>query len=218
MIGTRPDISYAMMHLSQFTMNPSEDHYKAVLHICRYLAGTQDYKLVYSKAADKGLMAYTDSDWAADKIQRRSVTGYFFKLADSIISWHSHAQKTVALSLTEAEYMALSDCSCQAIWIKTMIEELGIVFKTVPIYCDNQGASFIASNPVQESHTKHINIWYHYIRELVGAKKVETMFVPGEMNPADMFMKNLQKIKFLKFRNQLGLDFEDSPSPPANSL
>jgi hypothetical protein len=110
MIGTHPDISYAVTHLSQFTMNPSEDHYKAALHICCYLASTQDYKLVYGKTADKGLMAYTDSDWAADKIRRQSVTGYFFKLADGIISWHSHAQKTVALSSTEAEYMALSDC------------------------------------------------------------------------------------------------------------
>jgi hypothetical protein len=205
-------------HLSQFTTNPSEDHYKAALHICHYLAGTQDYKLVYGKAANKGLMAYTDSDWAADKIRRRSVAGYFFKLADSIISWRSHAQKTVALSSTEAEYMAISDCSHQAVWIKTMIEELGIVFKTVPVYGDNQGSIFIASNPVQESHTKHIDIQYHYIRELIGAKKVESMFVPGEMNPADMFTKNLQKVKFLKFRNQLGLDFEDSPSPPVNSL
>jgi hypothetical protein len=111
MIDTHPDISYAVTHLSQFTTNPSEDHYKAVLHICRYLAGTQDYKLVYGKAADKGLMAYTDSDWAADKIRRWSVTGYFFKLANGIISWRSHAQKIVALLSTEAEYMALSNCS-----------------------------------------------------------------------------------------------------------
>jgi hypothetical protein len=199
MIGTCPDISYAVTHLSQFTMNPSEDHYKAALHICRYLAGTHDYKLVYSKAADKGLMAYTDSDWAADKIQRRSVTGYFFKLANGIISWCSHAQKTVALSSTEAEYMAISNCSHQAIWIKTMIEELGIRLKAVFIYGDNQGSIFIASNPVQESRTKHIDIWYRYIHELVGAKKVELMFVPGEMNPADMFTKNLQKVKFLEF-------------------
>jgi hypothetical protein len=218
MIGTRPDISYAVMHLSQFTMNPSEDHYKAALHICRYLAGIQDYKLVYSKTADKSLMAYMDSNWAADKIWCQSATGYFFKLADSIISWRSHAQKTVALSSTEAEYMALSDCSCQAIWIKTMLEELGIRLKNVPIYGDNQGSAFIASNPVQESCTKHINIWYHYIHELVAAKKVEVMFVPGKMNPADMFTKNLQKVKFLKFQKQLGLDFEDSPDPPTNLL
>ena len=68
MIGTRPDISYAVTHLSQFSTNPSEDHYKAVMHICRYLAGTQDYMLVYGHLTNKGLMAYMDSDWAADKI------------------------------------------------------------------------------------------------------------------------------------------------------
>jgi hypothetical protein len=148
MIGTQTDISYAVMHLSQFSMNPSEDHYKAALHICRYLAGTQDYKLVYGKTADKALMAYTDFDWAANKIRCWSVTGYFFKLANGIIPWHSHAQKTVALSSTEAEYMAISDCSCQAVWIKIMLEELGIWLKTVPVYGDNQGSIFIASHPV----------------------------------------------------------------------
>jgi hypothetical protein len=188
------------------------------LHICHYLAGTQDYKLVYGKTADKGLMAYTDFDWAANKIRHRSVTGYFFKLADGIISWCSHAQKTIALSLTEAEYMAISDCSRQAVWIKTMLKELGIRLEAVPIYGDNQGSIFIASNPVQESCTKHINIQYHYICELVVAKEVELMFVPGEINPTDMFTKNLQKVKFLKFQKQLGLDFKDSPDPPANSL
>jgi hypothetical protein len=140
-----------------------------------------------------------DSDWAADKIWRWSVTGYFFKLANGIISWHSHAQKTIALSSTEAEYMAISDCSRQAVWIKTMIEELVIRLKAIPVYGDNQGSIFIASNPVQESRTKHIDIRYHYIHELVGAKKVELMFMPGEMNPADMFIKNLQKVKFLTF-------------------
>jgi hypothetical protein len=158
MIGTCPDISFTVAHLSQFSTNPTEDHYKAVLHICRYLAGTQDYTLVYSNTTGKGLCAYTDSDWAANKIWHQSVTGYFLKLADSIVSWRSHAQKTVALSSMEAEYMAMSDCSRQVVWIKTLMEELGIKLSAIPLYGDNQGMIFIASNPVQESHTKHIDI------------------------------------------------------------
>ena len=125
MTGTRPDIAYAVTHLSQFCTNPSPEHYKATLHICQYLVGTQDYLLVYSNTGDKGLEAYLDSDWAADKIQRHSITGNFFKLAGGIICWRSYAQKTTALSSTEAEYMASSDCSKQAVWIKTLIEELG---------------------------------------------------------------------------------------------
>ena len=176
-------------------------------HICHYLVGTHDYKLVYTCEEDKGLVTYTDSDWAADKIWQHSVTGYFFKLANSIISWRSHAQKTVALSSTEAEYMAISDSSWQAIWIKTLIKELGIKIRSILIYGDNQGSIFIASTAVQESPTKHINIHYHYICELVVAKEVELQFMPGEMNPANMFTKNLQKIKFTQFWNQLGLEF-----------
>ena len=85
MIGTRPDIAYAVTHLSQFCTNPSPEHYKAALHICQYLVGTQDYSLVYSNTGDKGLEAYLDSNWAADKIWRHSVTGNFFKLAGGII-------------------------------------------------------------------------------------------------------------------------------------
>ena len=206
-IGTCPNIAFAVTHLSQFSTNPTEDHYKAAQHICRYLVGTHDYKLVYTCEEDKGLVAYTDSDWAADKIQWRSVTGYFFKLANGIILWRSHAQKTIALSSMEAEYMVISDCSRQVIWIKTLIKELGIKIRSIPIYGDNQGSIFIASNAVQESHTKHIDIHYHYICELVVAKEVELQFVPGDMNPADMFTKNLQKIKFTQFQNQLGLEF-----------
>ena len=123
MIGTWPDIAFAVTHLLQFSTNPTEDHYKTAQHVCRYLVGTCDYKLVHTQEKDKGLVAYTNSDWAADKIQQRSITGYFLKLANGIISWRSHAQKTVALSSMEAEYMAISDCSRQAIWIKTLIKD-----------------------------------------------------------------------------------------------
>ena len=207
MIRTRPNIAFTVTHLLQFSTNPTEDHYKAAQHICCYLVGTRDYKLVYTREEDKGLVAYTNSDWAADKIWYRSVTGYFFKLANSIILWRSHAQKTIALSSTEAKYMVISDCSRQAIWIKTLIKELGIKIRSIPIYGDNQGSIFIASNAVQESCTKHIDIHYHYICKLVVAKEVELQFVPGEMNLADMFTKNLQKIKFTQFQNQLGLEF-----------
>ena len=99
----------------------------------------------------------------------------------------------------EAEYMAISDCSRQAIGIKILIKELRIKIRSIPIYGDNQGSIFIASNAVQESHTKHINIYYHYICELVVAKEIDLQFVPGEMNPANMLTKNLQKIKFTQF-------------------
>jgi hypothetical protein len=105
------------------------------------------------------------------------------------------------------EYMALFYCSRQAMWLKTMLTELGMPLNAVPIYRENQGAIFNASNPVQEKRMKHINIQYHYIGECVQDGQVELYYVKGINNPANLFTKNLGPIKFSKFRSQLGLEF-----------
>ena len=148
-------------------MNPSQDHLNRALHICRYLAGTSDYTLVYSGHSNKGLFACADSDWASNPVDRRSTTGYMVKLADGIFSWNSRAQHTVALSSTEAEYMSLPDISRQLVWIKVLLSELGIEMGPIPLCGDNQGSIFMALNPVQECRIKHIDIRYHYIQEVV---------------------------------------------------
>ena len=112
-------------------------------------------------------MACTDSDWASDNTTRRSQSGYFIKLAGGLISWTSRTQKTIDLSSTEAEYMALSNCSRQVVWMHTLLGELSYHIKPIPICRDNQGSIFIASNPITEKHSKHIDIRYHYIREVI---------------------------------------------------
>lgn len=151
-------------------------------------------------------MAYADSDWASDPSNHKSTTGYMIKLAGAIFSWNSRAQKTVALSSTEAEYMSLSDTSRQLVWIKSLLVELGIDLAPIPLFGDNQGSIFLASNPVQEKRIKHIDLCYHFIREVLQNKQVELFFIEGASNPADMFTKNLGHVKFLKFRGQLSLE------------
>ena len=163
MLGTCPDICYAVTKLVQFSVNPSKEHMDKVKYIVRYLLSTKDYLLVFDGASGKGLIAYTNSDWAADTIKCWSITGNFFKLASGIFTSQSQAQKTIALLSTEAEYMALSDTGQQAVWITSLLCELGIDIKTVPICGDNQGSIFIGSNPVQECCSKHIDICYHYM-------------------------------------------------------
>ena len=170
MIGTRPDIAFAITKLAQFAARPSEEHFNKALYICRYLRGTSKYCLTYNGTSGQGLIACTNSDWASDSNNRRSQTGYFLKLAGGAISWTSCAQKTVALSSTEAEYMALSDCSRQVVWMHTLMGELSYHLKPVPICGDNQGSIFITSNPVTKKRSKHIDIHYHYIREVVERK------------------------------------------------
>jgi hypothetical protein len=207
MLGTRPDIAYAVTKLSQFAANPTQMHLDKALYICRYLVGTPDYSIVYESNGG-GICAWADSDWASDSTTRRSTTGYMIKLAGGIFSWNSRAQKTVALSSTEAEYMSLSDTSRQCVWVNSLLGELGLTLAPIPLCGDNQGAIFMGSNPVQERRIKHIDIRYHYIRQALRKGQVELFFVDGAENPADMLTKNLGHVKFLKFRSQLGLDFK----------
>jgi hypothetical protein len=112
-LGTRPDIVHAVIMMSQFMVNPSEDHINKSLHIVHYVNTNLNSKIGYDGKQEEGFIAYADADWASDHISRKSVTGYIIKLAGGAVSWVSRKQKTVALSSTEAEYMCLSDTTRQ---------------------------------------------------------------------------------------------------------
>ena len=111
MIGSRPDIGFAVVKLAQQMANPSNNHYQVGLHLYKYLLATHRYWLVYNGLSNELLVAYFDSDWGQDHKHRKSTTGYFTMLAQGVTFWLSHKQKSVALSSTEAEYMTLFDCS-----------------------------------------------------------------------------------------------------------
>ena len=212
MLGTRPDIAFVVTHLSCHSVNPSQDHLNQVLYICCYLIGTSTYFLVYNGGSGVGLTACTDSDWGSDPTSCLLQTGFYLKLADGLISWTSCVQKTIAYSSTEAEYMALSDCTCQVTWIQSLLGELSYKLNAIPICSDNQGSIFMASNPVMEPHSKHINICYHGIYESIANGKIELFFIDGTENPADLLTKNLPCKKFAKFKVQLGLQFPSGSS------
>ena len=206
MLGTRPDIAYAVTKMAQFAANPSEEHLTKALYICKYLAGTTNYKLQYG-LKQEGLYAYADVDWASDLKSQRSTTGYLVLLSATAISWNSRVQKTIALSSTEAEYMSLSDTCRQLVWMHSFLKELGMPVGAIPLCEDNQGAICNASNPVQEKQTKHIDIRFHYIQEKVSEGQVSLYFVTTDKNSADMFTKNLSRDSFLRCRSHLGITF-----------
>jgi len=109
MLGTHPDITFVVIKMLQFSANPSQDHLDKAIYIMCYLVSTQDYHVVYDGRINEGLIAHTDLDWASDPIKCQSTTGFFVSLASGIVCWQSCLQKTVVLSSTEAEYMAMSD-------------------------------------------------------------------------------------------------------------
>jgi len=212
MLRTCLDIAFTVIKMSQFLANPSQDHLKKAMYIMHYLVGTQDYHVIYDGVQNEGLIAHTDSDWASDPIKCWSTTGFFASIVSSIVCWQSCLQKTVALSSTEAEYMAMSDTCRQIMWIQSLFQELGYDLAPTPICGDNQGSIFIGSNPVQEWWTKHIDIHYHYIRDCIKDGKVSVYFISGNENLANMFTKNLGTIDFLCFRKHLGIKFLDDKS------
>ena len=187
MLGTCPDVAYAVAALSQHAANPLEEHLDKALYICQYLLGTCNYSLVFDGTSQAGLIAYTDSDQASDHNDCHSQTGWFFKLANCTFScWCSHKQEHMANSSTEAEYVFLSDCGRQAKWLWQLLGELGYNLHPIPVCGDNQSFIFMASNPVTEARSKHIDIKWHSIWELVSDKIIELFFVEGAQNPAVM--------------------------------
>jgi len=204
-LGTRPDIAYAVILMSQFMSNPSEDHIKKAIHIIKYVKSTLYAKLIYNGKANEGLHGYADADWGSDVDTRKSVTGYVIKLAGAPISWTSRKQKTVALSSTEAEYMSLTDAIKQLVWMKSLFKELGSYIHKIELNIDNQGAMFIAQNDVVDRKMKHIDIKYHYCRDVIKDGSVQLLFVPTNEQQADIFTKNLNHIKFKELRSQIGV-------------
>lgn len=201
-VCTRPDISHAVSYLSQFNNCFGEVHWKAAKRVLRYLKGTINLSLVFSKGG-MDITAYADADWASNNIDRRSYTGYVFLLGKSIISWESKKQRTVALSSTEAEYMALSDTCKEALFIrKFLFEMLGVMAK-ITILNDSQSAIKLCKNFMFHSRTKHIDIRHHFIKEIVNDGIVEVKYMSTNNMLADVLTKPLNKNLHCKFTNLL---------------
>jgi hypothetical protein len=205
MLGTRPDIAFAVTKLAQQSINPTKDHLSKAKHILAYLNSTCNYMLDYDGKFGLGLVAFVDLDWGSNSNTQQSQTGFLLRLAGGVFSWTSRMQKTVAHSSTDAEYMALSDCNCQVVWICSIFKELNYSLIPIEIASYNQGAIFNVSNSVTKKRSKHINIWYHYIWELVETNIVRLLYIQSVDNPADILTKNLGHTKFSTFRPKLGL-------------
>lgn len=208
MVVTRPDISYIVTKLSQYLERPTTVHMTLAKSVLRYLKGSNDYCLTYRRS-DEGmkLFGYCDADWANDG-DRRSITGYCFKLSpnSSPISWKSRKQQSIALSTCEAEYMAMAECVKEAMFLFNMFSKTMYCAndtECVAIHCDNQGAISLAKNQILSQRSKHIDIRYHYIRSIINSGQVMLEYVSSESNLADLFTKSLCKVRLKYLLNLL---------------
>lgn len=200
---TRPDIAFSVNQLCQHMHHPLSSHWTAAKRVLRYLKGTIDLGLWYTKG-DCRLQAFCDADWAGDPDDRRSTTGYAIFLGSSLISWSAKKQSVVAKSSTEAEYRALAMVTAELYWLRMLLQHLHICISTVPtIWCDNNGAIALASNPIFHARTKHIEVDFHFIREKVANRDVSLRFLPSLDQPADVFTKGLSSARFALLRSKL---------------
>ena len=167
---TRPDIAYAVGNVAKFAEKPTTEHWSAVKRIMRYLNGTFNYGLLYGDPSY--LIGYSDANWAGDLDDRKSTSGYVFKMSGAAISWMSKKQTCVALSTAEAEYMALSMAAQESIWLECLLSNMEKKSdEPVVIYEENQSTICMATNPKFHGRAKHIDIKHHYVRDQVTRKK-----------------------------------------------
>jgi hypothetical protein len=232
LVNTRRDLCFAVNSLSQFMVEPQRVHWIAAKHVLRYLKGTVDFGLNYERGDGVRLIGYSDSDWAGcvsdrksnmfcynpmypldwigcvsdRKSDRKSTLGCCFGLGSAVVSWFSRKQKLVALSSAEAEYMAASQASCEAIWLHKLLFGLfGVEMRPTMIYCDNQSCIKLFENPIFHDRSKHIKIRYHFIRDHVQRGAVELQYASTDEQMVDILTKALGKGKFVPFRDKLGV-------------
>ncbi|GKD79620.1 retrovirus-related pol polyprotein from transposon TNT 1-94 [Tanacetum coccineum] len=157
LISSRPDLIFAVCLCVRYQAKPTEKHLNAVKRIFRYLKGTINMGLWYSKDTDMSLTAYSDADHMGCQDTRRNTSGSAQFLGDKLVSWSSKKQKSTAISSTEAEYIALSGCCAQILWMRSQLTDYGFQFNKIPLYRDNKNAIALCCNNVQHSRAKHID-------------------------------------------------------------
>jgi hypothetical protein len=204
MVTTRPDISFAVSYLARYLNCFGSEHISAAKQILRYIKGSSKRKITYGNQSNELVVGYSDSDWASDKETSRSVSGYVFFLAGGPISWATKTQPTIALSSTEAEYMALTMAATEAMAITMLCNDLMMdISQPILIYEDNKGAIAMSMNPVRNNRNKHIAIKHHFIREKIQNKDIMLEYVSTSKMIADTLTKALPKSQFEVLRGLL---------------
>lgn len=210
MTQTRSDIAYCVSVLSQYAHNSNKTHWKAAKRVFHYLCGTLTISIKFKSNEEQTLevQGYSDSDWESDKDTKQSTTEYVFTLLSGAVSWCLKRQTTVTLFSCEAEYMAVSDTTKKAVWMRGLLLKLeynDTDCGSVSIKVDNQRAMTLVKNPEYHACTKHIDIQYHFICEVEFKGHIQLTYISTNWMIADGLTKKLTAVKFEWFINLIGL-------------
>ncbi|KAM1864865.1 hypothetical protein ACFX14_005024 [Malus domestica] len=202
---TRLDITHVVSLVSKFMHSPTVKHLNVIKCILRYIKGSIGRGILMEKNGSTNIQAYTDVDWAGNALDRKSTTGYCTFTGGNLVTWKSKKQSVIARSSAEAEYRAMESTTCELIWLKGLLGDLGISNSTpMSLMCDNQAAMHITSNPIFHEHTKDIGVDCHYVRAQVQSKVIQTVFTRSHDQQADLFTKALGTAQFQRLLCKLG--------------
>ena len=203
---TRPDITFAVHKVAQFSHQPKKHHWTAVLRILRYVKGTVDFGIKYSGTK---VEVYSDTDFAGDRKDRKSTKGNVFLIGGGAVMWESQKIRSVPTSSTEAEYIGLSDTAKKAIWFRRLLSS---VYGTreeiqgpIQILGDNEGALNVSKGVSSQKRTKHVDVRYHHIRDEIEQGRISLTYCPTALMRADGFTKPLPGPRFLEDRGKIGV-------------
>lgn len=201
---TRPDIAFSVNSSSRYMENPMKEDEINVKRIMKYLVGSKNLGIVYNKTEEEPkIEAFCDADYAGDMETRRSTTGYIILYGGGPISWCSRRQPLVAMSSTEAEYIAAADCCKEVLYLKSLIEELTQTTVKANLNIDNQSAITLIKSGVVNRRSKHIDVRYHFIHERVVSGEISVKYCHTNKQIADCLTKPLSKAKFGVFKDMI---------------
>ncbi|XP_074291598.1 secreted RxLR effector protein 161-like [Silene latifolia] len=196
MIFTRPNVSYALSMTSRYQANPGYSHWVAVKNILKYMIRTKDLFLVFGGETELSVKGYTDSSFQTDMDDLKSQVGFVFMINGGAVSWRSFKEPVVADSTTEAEYIATSEATKEAVWMRQFLEGLRVVPSAkdpITLYCDSISAIVQAKEPKSSNKSRHVHRKIHMIRDYIEKKEIEICSVRTEDNIADPLTKTLSQ-------------------------
>lgn len=204
-VGSRPDLAASVYYISRFQSKPGLELWKALKRVFRYIRGTVEYQLVYKKdRSNAPVVGFADADWDRDS-DRKSTTGYVYKVYRNTVVWKSKKQATVALSTTEAEFVSLCEAAIEACWIRKIMLDLDISVNSITIFEDNQSTIKAVKNPDQK-RLKHMDIKFNFVKQKVEEGVININYVSSKEQLADVLTKPLCKTKFKFLVSRLGLN------------